>query len=231
VFYGSRSYYAVASGSRGGVCRVFDRRARSVAYEDAGYLVRAGGKQWVSQGLGFSRAEGSAKAEEFSTTAQFSELVQEVATAPKFVLLRLLNLTVYRSARLAGWFTRQIVRRLILKRHGGPLRLQRRIVFAPDEARFSDRIELTRPVAVDRVGLPRSLTGVHMGSARYFHAAELESTPRVPVENLAAELNARGHAELQFVVRFPASGPAEMVRVSQDERTEARGVLEAVITR
>ncbi|MGH9816146.1 MAG: hypothetical protein ACRD6I_08725, partial [Candidatus Acidiferrales bacterium] len=43
---GTRAYYAVVNAKKGGVCRIFDRRTGTLAYEDAGYLIRTGNRSW-----------------------------------------------------------------------------------------------------------------------------------------------------------------------------------------
>ncbi len=207
--FGTDRYYSAIGAGKGGVCRVFDRR-RGIAYEDAGYLVRAGGRLYTSQLTG-ATLNIDAWGGEVSTQTRFAEVRQELPTPAKYLVLRLLNLTLFRNRALGVWLVRRVIRRLILDKRFGPLRLRRTVTFSADRLEFRDRIEATARVSVDSVELPRRFTAIHMGSARYFHPSDLEPTPRVDTSHLAAELNARGSAEIAFSLRFPGDGPVELI--------------------
>src|SRR4029079_13006403 len=97
---GSRRYYAIINTAKGSVCRVFDKVSAKIAYEDAGYVVRAGRRIWSSQlGEAVDTAEERQPREVISTT-RLAEVRQELLTPGKFMLLRILNLTVFRSLTL-----------------------------------------------------------------------------------------------------------------------------------
>ena len=141
--------------------------------------------------------------------AQFAAYEQPVPTPLRFVILRLLNLTLFRSVALGALVRKWIIRLLITGRRRGPLRLRRQMTFHENAVTFHDRIELNRPMPVERVALPRALTGIHMGSAKYFHPSELVETPQAPVEHMAQGLNRTGRAECRFTLKFlPAGGVA-----------------------
>jgi hypothetical protein len=226
---GTASYYAVASGAKGGVCRIFSKHSERVAYEDAGYLVSAAGRLWTSQRLGQSRDLDSPG--ELHCAGQFSEVRQELPTPWKFLLLRLLNLTLFRSLRLGAWLRRRIIARLITSAHPGPLKLERRIRFDADGVAFEDRITLSRPVAIERLELARSFTAIHMGSAKYFHPSELVETPLPDTSTMAKALRAGRAAECRF--RLVLSPDAEPVLVTDPAGLPARSQVqeEGALTR
>jgi hypothetical protein len=222
VVVGTDRYYAVISTAKGGVCRIFDRRAHRIAYEDGGYVVRAAGRKWTSQHLGPGRQIEGAGEKQVVCETVFSEVLQELATPAKFLLLRLGNLTLFRSRAVGEWLQRLIVHRLIRKAKPGPLRLRRSVTFEPDQVSFCDQIELTRPARVEQATLPRSFLAVHMGSAKYFHPSELISTPEVPAEGMVAELNKRGVARCEFTLRFSGeAGPKLSLGSAVRERETA----------
>ncbi len=225
---GAARYYAVASGAKGGVCRIFSKHSERIAYEDAGYLASAAGHLWTSQRLGQSGCAGEG---ELLCTAQFSEVRQELPTAWKFVLLRLLNLTLFRSPRLGAWLRRRIIARLITSVRPGPLKLERRIRFDADGVAFEDRITLSRPVVIERLGLARSFTAIHMGSAKYFHPSELVETPLPETSTMAKALHAGRAAECRF--RLVLSPDADPVLVTDAARLPARSQVqeEGALTR
>lgn len=227
-FAGSSCYYAVVNAAKGGVCRIFYKQNSTLAYEDAGYLAQAGDKLWTSQRPAPGFTDASTATHETVAEVRFTEVRQELPTPGKFLLLRLANLTLFRSLALGAWLRRQIVLRLIISSRPGPLRLTRRVKFEENEIRFSDRIEAERPLAVDRVSLVRSFTAIHMGSAKYFHPAEMEETPLPDTTNLAHELGAGRAAICEFRLQFTAGAkPALLsgVATSRAEAAQPEGTL------
>ncbi len=221
-FAGRPAYYAVVHGKRGGLCRIFDKRSAKLAYEDAGYVVRAGEKQWSSQFQDLGAVAGPANADELECATTFAQVRPLVPTPARFLLLRLLNLTLFRSLALGEWLRRQIVSRLILVRRPGPFTLRRKVRFESDGVHFADRLEATAPMEVEEVSMPRSFLAIHMGSAKYFHPAELEATQQAPVAGLARALNGQRRAENHFQVEFAAKEKAEPVTNMAREGTSAR---------
>jgi hypothetical protein len=204
--FGTPSYYAVVNASKGGVCRIFSRASGKIAYEDPGWRIRAGKKKYTSQALGSRyRVEGMT-GNEVVSEAVFTEALQTALTPGRFLVLRLLNLTLFRSRRIADAVRRLVIGRLITAKRPGPFRLVRRIRFLPEEVRISDRLEKRGRVAVDELDLPRAWTALHMGSAKYFCASELEQTPQPHVAELTGILNRDGAAEFVHSVRLAEVG-------------------------
>ena len=218
---GTGYYYAILNAAKGGVCRIFDKQTRRIVYEDAGYLIRAGGRAWTSQFLGLGHRVTNAQSKEIACEAFLSEVRQELLTPVKFVLLRILNLTLFRSLRLGSWLRRLIIGRLILARRMGPLRLTRTVTFEPTEVHFFDCVALTQPIDVEAIGLPRSFTAIHMGSAKYFHSSELEPTLQAPVKQMMAGLRRDGKATNEFTLRFASASGPQLIAGSTTEQTES----------
>ena len=191
-------YYAVHSSARGGVLRVFDRQHERAVYQDAGYLATTeNNQQWTSQGDGRALPAGG---QESAGESQFAAYRPVVVTPGAFVLLRILQLTLFRSLTLGAWLRRHIVERLITRRTPRPLRLVRRVQFLPDRVEVHDQITREGSGRLRDVQLVASLTPVHMGSARYFHPSEL-TTPAPPEDaTLAEQINASGSTERRFTI-------------------------------
>jgi len=208
---GTRRYYAVVNAAKGGVCRVFDKQRRSVAYEDAGYVVVSGGRRWTSQIIGLGGRIEVANRRVVSCECVMAEVRQDVPTPLRFLLFRAVNLTLFHSAWIRQWLRKLIVRRLITAKRRGPIRVKRTVTFGSEDIHFSDCVELTAELRVDQVALPRCFTAIHMGSAKYFHPSELEPTAAPPVGEMAEELNRsrRGHCE--FRLRFPGGAGSHLV--------------------
>ena len=228
-FAGSSFYYVAVNAAKGGVCRVFDKQTSSLAYEDAGYLVRAGGKLWTSQRPTPPSADGVAPvtpAQDMVAQGCFTEVLQELPTPGKFLLLRLANLTLFHSPAIGAWLRRQIVSRLFMSRSPGTLRLTRRVRFSESEIGFSDQIEAQRPLKIDRVSLVRSFTAMHMGSAKYYHSAEMQETPLPDTSHLAGELRSGRAAISEFRLQFAAGTmPVLLSRVAASRAAQPEGTL------
>jgi hypothetical protein len=216
---GARQYYAVINGSKGGVCRIFNKRNTKIAYEDAGYLVRADGRRWTSQVIGVGRLVETSREDQVACATALAEVRQVMLTPAKFIFLRLLNLTLFRYPALGSFLRRLIVKRLITGKRPGPLRLTRSIKFGTNEIHFRDRLEVSGKMKVQEVFLPRSFTAVHMGSAKYFHPSELTDVLQVPVSGMARELNQSRESSREFTVQFCAISEQERI-VSLDPGTQ-----------
>ncbi len=208
---GTERYYAVMNSKKGGVCRVFDKRSGKIAYEDAGYVVRAGRGTWISQRLGMGQSIATEDPEVTVCEAAFAEYRPLLPTPGRFLILRLLNLTLFRSATLGRWLRTRIVALLMGSSHPGPLRLRRTFRFLSDRVEMADCVWRSQPLQVNTVTLPRALTGIHMGSAKYFHPSELMPVPEPPVSAMAAELNRTGKARCEFTLQFLPEGGATLM--------------------
>lgn len=200
---GTQHYYAIVHGKKGGACRIFDRQTMRIAYEDAGYLVCEKGEWWTSQVSGGTGRLERRGGNEVACTSQLVVARQEQLTPVRFLVLRILNLTLFRSLTLGNAVRRLIVRRLITGRRPGPFRLRRAVEFAEQQILFRDELVAEGGVSVERVSLPRSYSSIHMGSAKYFQASELVVTPEVDVESMAEQLTRKGRAAVTFALGFP----------------------------
>ncbi|HET9532021.1 MAG TPA: hypothetical protein VFQ92_16795 [Blastocatellia bacterium] len=227
VVAGARDYYGVVNASKGGVCRIFNKETGEIAYEDAGYLVLAGGRRWASQLAGLGRREDESREGEVCCATTLAEVRQEMLTPAKLIVLRLLNLTLFRNPSLGRWLRRQVIARLITAKRPGPFRLERSIRFGRGEIRFRDRLEAAGTGKVEKVFLPRSFTSIHMGSAKYFHSTELTDVLQPPVDGMADELNHNRSSIIEFVLQFRAVSeqelPVGLIHVNEESvRKEAR---------
>jgi hypothetical protein len=217
---GTARYYAVVHAAKGGVCRIFDKQAEKIAYEDAGYLAQTPEGPWISQRLGLGRAIPSANARQVDCQAQFAAYLPLLPTPWRFVLLRILNLTLFRSQSVGARIRNWLVRQLIASVRPRPLRLRRSMLFEADAVIVDDTLEAARPMQVTEVTLPRALTGIHMGSAKYFHPSELVETPQAQVGHLARDLNRTGRAECRFTLKFLPAGGVELLAGAIDSPSD-----------
>ena len=197
-------YYAVINSRKGGVCRVFDREREVLSYEDAGYIARAGERSWISQTLGSGEAT-DVGASTLTVETRFCEFRQLLPTPANYLVLRILALTLFRSASLGAWIRDRIVRRLIAAARPGPLTLRRRIAFEPDAITISDELRLLRKERFDALALMRAHTGIHMGSAKYYHPSDEQAPLDADWRGVAAELAATGRAQFEIRIDIGAA--------------------------
>jgi hypothetical protein len=207
----SPRYYAIVNARQGGVCRIFDRQAEKVAYEDAGYLLRIGTTDYVTQRGGAPGPPLPASKDEVVAAASAAPWQQILPTPFAFVVLRLLNLTLCRLPGFGNWLRNRVIAKLMGSKRDGPLQLLRRMQFEPDAIHFHDRLEAARALPVQSVALPRSLTAFHMGSAKYFLRSETEPLPAAPVTEMAASLRVRGIAQCKFSLVWTRSDAPRLV--------------------
>jgi hypothetical protein len=122
------------------------------------------------------------------------------------LVLRILNLTVFRSVRLGALVRRMIIARLITGRERGEWTLRREITFEDDRVLVHDEIVPDEASAVTFVSLERSLLPMHMGSAKYFHANELEVVSLPMLEGWAEALSVGSPVTLSQVIGFANGG-------------------------
>jgi hypothetical protein len=197
-------YYAVVSASKGGVCRVFDKRRKMLAYQDAGYVVDADGHRWATQPIGFGKRLVTESADELTCSTYVGEVRQMLPSPVKFIALRLLNLTLFRSVALGAWIRRRIIERLITRQRRGPIRLRRTLRFGDESIQISDRLQATPATRVSRLELRQSFTSIHMGSANYYISSDLARPAAMDTLGMAAQLDRAGVAERHLVIEFPA---------------------------
>lgn len=188
-----RRHYLIYLGySLGGVVVVYGRQgdAWRLLYEDSGYLLflADASQAWISR-LPQSGFLAEAASDRFVIRANFFQSRHEEVTPGRFLVLRLLNLTVLRSRWLGDWFRKLVVGRLVLARKSLPLSLRREIILREEEISVCDRIEDGRrnlsPGRRGRLFRGRRLTGLHMASSRYFQEQELAQLPLGWLEEVA----------------------------------------------
>lgn len=202
VVAATQRYYAIANLSKGGTIRAFDRTSASIAYEDAGFLLSSRGTDWSTQLLGESEGEWGDTPESATVTARFAAVNRELLTPAKFLVLRILNLTVFRSVRLGAMVRRMIIARLITGRRRGAWRLRRTVSFERDRIVLHDEVSSEASERVTFASLERSLLPVHMGSAKYFHANELDAVALPSLDGWAEALSAGRSVTLSQVLGF-----------------------------
>jgi hypothetical protein len=180
-------------------------------FEDAGYVLQSGGHQWSSAVLANADVSAPDDAGTCTIKGQLGLVNRLPLTTSRFLILRLLNLTVFRSIRLGAFVRRHLVQRLITRRKAGPFTLARVVHFRADRVAIRDRLERTGVMRVDRVTWTTGFSPFHMGSSRYFLARELRGSPDTDLAAAARALSSGGNAMRQVEVSFGPDGAVTLV--------------------
>jgi hypothetical protein len=186
--------HAVIGASNGGVLKVFDRETRRIIYDDGGYAGRDASGALVTTQVTVTSPRVQVAAGEIAIEADVFKVGQALPTPAKFLLLRLLNLTVMASIGIGNVVKSLLVRLLIAGAKPAGLKLTRKIVFTDDRITVDDRIE-GRGVALRSLEYGRPFVSIHMASSRYFPGFAASAMPGRSVD--VAALAASGTAVMR----------------------------------
>lgn len=211
VVAGSDRYYAVVNLRRGGVGVIHARASGGLVWEDAGYVATSAGDTYSSALDTASNVTQGSQPGTFSLETRFTGANREVLTPGRFLLLRLANLTLFRSVALGAAIRRMIIGRLITQRRNGPLLLRRVISFGDDHVKVRDELRGDGRGSVEQLARTRSFAPFHMGSSRYFHDKDLTVIPGSEDRLDAAVLRTAGKLACGHVIRVDADGRGEVI--------------------
>jgi hypothetical protein len=168
VIYNGESNYAVIGASKGGVIKEFDKKHGTKLRDDCGYIGQLRNGELVStQRLckpTYKLTDGK-----LSMWADFYQIKQHIPDPYKFLVLRVLNLTLGKLHFVRETMKKLFVKTLIINSKKVPFRVLREIVLdSPLEVK--DRIEPKG--SEDRFLLLEhgiKFSTIHMASAKYWH--------------------------------------------------------------
>ncbi|MGQ0538901.1 MAG: hypothetical protein ACT4R6_08165, partial [Gemmatimonadaceae bacterium] len=209
-------YYAVTNARHGGVLSICDRRSERLVYDDSGLIVQSGCATWCSATpAAVERIETSADSFTATSVVRLGSSANTPLTPGKFLILRILGLTAFRSVALGRRIRRLVIARLITARKAGPLTYERSITFRDASIAISDRLAGRLASGIRGIRLTRDFQPFHMGSARYFHQRDLSETPVVDTAPGAHGPGAREwFGGLRSEVRWSAAGEVSCTRDS-----------------
>lgn len=170
-------FYAVCGAANGGTLTVFSRVTKQLLLDDGGYVAETGhGHRLTTQTAGVASVSAAA----IEIAVPFTRMPAAVPTPGRFVILRLLNLTVMRSIAVGNWVKGRLVAMLMKSGAESGLRLTRRITWDEQGLQVNDRIDNPRRQRLAAITGGRPFSSIHMASAGYFHGARL-GTARPPI--------------------------------------------------
>jgi hypothetical protein len=199
--HGTKHYYSIVGVSNGGVLKVFDKRIRKIIWNDSGYVGETRkGNYITTQITDLSRAF-RVTANEIEICSPFYKMQQPIPTPFRFVLLRLLNLTLMRNIWICNYIKGVLVKLLISGTKTVPLHLIRRIRFEHDKVVVNDVLTLENgTLGVKWLESGQPFVAIHMASSRYFENIPTALSGLIAQKVDVGELQRTGEIQIEVSV-------------------------------
>jgi hypothetical protein len=183
---GTGRYYAIEGVSNGGVLKVFDKKARKPLWNDAGYAGQDSKGQWVTTQMTVLGNHAEVEGDSVILDVPFYFMRRELPTPWRFVLLRVLNLTMMLNVALGNLVKSILANMLIVGKDKTSMRLKRVVRFSDEFVYLTDTIRSKPSIKLNRLSYGMPFVSIHMASAKYFEHGDNASFEgeRVSVERL-----------------------------------------------
>jgi hypothetical protein len=193
-------YYCIVGVSTGGVTKIYDRRQTRLVLDDCGLLGKTNHGLALSTQMSADDQGYRAEGDKLEFWGGFYPIKSSQPSPAKFLLLRLMNLTIMRIGFLNELVKKLLVSLLISGSRPLPLKHSRTLEFQPDHIRITDRVERTGRITLQHLSYGGKFSSIHMASSRYFQPGHFT------VQNFAeadvTELNRSGVMEFTRKVEF-----------------------------
>jgi len=196
---GTDKYYSILGVSNGGVLKIFDKSRRRVLWNDGGYVGKLKNGTLVTTQITSSDRPCVVNEVEISLTSSFYRVLHLSPTPLRFILLRLLNLTLMRSVRLGNVIKKGLVRLMISGKHPCSIKLERKVRFEDKRVIVEDLISKSPRLRIEWLEFGHKFIGIHMASAGYFEKSQVKrlfSPPKIDV----VRLNEEQHMDVRVVI-------------------------------
>ncbi len=195
--YSTSSYYAVLGISNGGILKIFDKEKKQIIFNDCGYIGQTKYGAYVTTQITNKNQVSQLKNHEFNIEVPFFKMLQSNPTPFKFIILRLLNLTIMHNIMLGNLLKKWLVKLLISGKKKVPLMLNRTIKFEPNQVIITDSLKGTLKLNWLKIG--QEFVAIHMASSRYLERFS-GSTYLKPTEIDLRQFN--DHCEVKNEIRI-----------------------------
>ena len=200
VVYANANYSCVIGTSTGGVTKVFDKKNAKLVLDDSGLLGSTASGTLITTQFSDANHTWQAEKESLKFTGVFFKIGTTLPSPFKFMLLRLMNLTVMRVGFLNELVKKMLVRMLISGSQNVPLKRTRTIDFKANSIRITDNIRKSGNITLKALEYGGKFSSIHMASARYFTPAQFskQDMPALDIDSL----NQAGNIELIIKLNF-----------------------------
>jgi hypothetical protein len=159
-------YYAVIGWKKGGVIKAFNKLGKKIILDDCGVVIETSNGRLATTQMLSPLHKADFSAEDIAVASPTFYLAQPVPSPARFLLLRLLNLSLWKIRRLREAGKKLLVFLLIRNGKKCGLRVHREIRFGPESPEVKDR--LTSPAGKGKIRAGGKFSSIHMASSRYF---------------------------------------------------------------
>jgi len=206
--------YLVVNLAKGGVIKQFDLEARKLIYNDCGLLAQLGDGRVVTSQWVDSEYRREAENGRLSVSGTSHIVPAKTFTPLKFIVFRLVLLTLGWNTWLA-YHIKGLIRKMLMTRAKRmPLRFERTIDLHGDSLLVKDTIELDAGVQVRRLLLGDEMPVRYVPQSRYFQPQELGVEGYwISPEDLG-KLNARRRLVIERTIQAKDGQAAVSVRIT-----------------
>ena len=196
---GTKSYYAVLGVSNGGVLKIFDKERKESVWDGSGYIGKLSNRKLVSTQATLLGRSSTFSEEEISLKSDFYAVLHSLPTPFKFLLLRILNLSLMRSLWLGNLVKRILVKLLIGGKHTVELTLKRTVFFEDKQVIIKDYLAKSPTLKLEWLKFGHKFVSIHMASSRYYDGQIQKNIIPAPTINLE-RFNAENQLEIETII-------------------------------
>ena len=165
VVRGNGKYYSIMNFKKGGIIKVFDKKDKRLVYEDNGYFFAINNTVVTNQM--FQDTLPVIDKSEIRFNSSFYEVLAEMLTPAKNIVLRILALTFLRSLTVTNLFRKLLVRKAFTGKKKYDIRLSRTIRYLENGIIIEDTITKGKDLHVNGHLIGKKAYAVKMASSNY----------------------------------------------------------------
>ncbi|MEW6601608.1 MAG: hypothetical protein AB1499_11625 [Nitrospirota bacterium] len=204
VILNDENKHLIVNVNKGGAFRFFDKKVEQV-YSDSGVLVESKGKWYTS---GWLSAKGQKNISEDKITIQGNmwKVPDKTLSTVRYILLRLFQITLGRSAFISLWMKERLRDILITETAPSAIEFKREITLRMNSGALLEISDSVRSKREDISGISvfAKDTHIYVPSSRYYTGTKgpaFQKTFSAPVGKVAIDWNISRDAKTEFKVR------------------------------
>lgn len=162
------SYYAVISTYKGGTIKVFDKTQNTLILDDCGYIGKIKNNRFTSQIID-SKVQYKYDNNKLKLSKQFNKVSQNLPSPLKFIILRLMNVSIMRMKYFNKLIKNMLVKLLITYKAKIPIDMERHISFEDKTIRIKDKLTNNTGKSIEWISYGKKFTCTHMASSKYYN--------------------------------------------------------------
>lgn len=170
---GTSKYYSIVGGTKGGVTKIFDKVNKKLIWDDCGYIGEIADGTYISTQMYNKDVKTILKDNVFQIETNFFKVLRQTPTPFKFVILRILNLTLLRNIALGNIAKKMLVKMFMTGKKKYPVKLHRTITYYEDKIEIEDVLTKKSRIKFKWLEYGKKFSTIHMASSKYFQKNQL----------------------------------------------------------